>query len=85
MDSVDKIVVRVCVGTTCYVLGGSELTGLAEGLPPAWRGRVDVQGAVCLDLCRGEKGKPPFVMIGDQVVDRATVEKVASVLRGQLA
>jgi iron-hydrogenase subunit alpha len=82
----EKVVVKVCVGTTCYVLGGSELTDFARQIPPAWKDRVAVEGTVCLDLCRNSgRLKPPFVQVGDQVVDQASVEKVLGVLRGVLA
>ena len=82
----DKIEVKVCVGTTCYVMGGSELTDLAKLVPPAWKDKVDVQGSVCLDFCRNQNRlKPPFVLVGGQVVDQASVEKVFTVLRGMLS
>jgi len=81
----EKLLVKVCVGTTCYVLGGSELTDLARAIPAGWKDRVAVEGTVCLDLCRtAQKLKPPFVLVGDQVVDQASVEKVLAVLRGRL-
>lgn len=82
----EKIPVKFCVGTTCYVLGGSELTDLGKVLPPAWRDRVSISGDVCLDFCRNpSKLKPPFVLVGDQLVDQASVDKVLGVLRGMLS
>lgn len=82
----DKIPVKFCVGTTCYVMGGSELTDLAAALPASWKDRVAVEGTVCLDFCRNTtRLKPPFVLVGDQVVDQASVDKVIGVLRGMLA
>lgn len=82
----EKIPVKVCVGTTCYVLGGSELTDLAHSIPPAWKDRVAVEGTVCLDFCRNAtRLKPPFVLVGERVVDEASVDKVLAVLRGMLA
>jgi len=82
----EKIPVKFCVGTTCYVMGGSELTDLDRLLPAAWRDRVVVSGDVCLNLCRNAtKLKPPFVLVGDQVIDQASVDKVLGALRGLLS
>jgi NADH:ubiquinone oxidoreductase subunit E len=82
----EKIPVKVCVGTTCYVMGGSELTDLAQSIPGAWKDRVAVEGTVCLDFCRNTaKLKPPFVLVGDQIIDQASTDKVLAVLRGMLA
>jgi len=82
----EKIPVKYCVGTTCYVMGGSELTDLDRSLPTAWRDRVSLSADVCLDFCRkSSQLKPPFVLVGDQIVDQASVEKVLAVLKGLLA
>jgi NADH:ubiquinone oxidoreductase subunit E len=81
----EKLLVKVCVGTTCYVMGGSELADLAQSVPMAWRDKVAIEGTVCLDLCRNTaKLKPPYVLVGDQIVDQASTEKVLKVLRGLL-
>lgn len=81
----EKIPVKVCVGTTCYVMGGSELTDLARSIPAAWRDKVAVEGTVCLDFCRNtSRLKPPFVLVGDQIIDQASTDKVLAVLRGLL-
>ncbi len=86
VKAMDRISVRVCSGTTCYVLGGSELMDLARTLPPGWRDRVQVEGAPCLDLCRSPgQARPPFVKVGDRVVAEASVEKVVAALRELLA
>lgn len=82
----DKIPVKLCAGTTCYVMGGSELMDLEKALPPAWKDRVEVSGSVCLNFCRNtQKLKPPFVLVGNQLVDAASVDKVIQVLRGMLS
>ena len=66
-----KINVRVCLGTTCYVMGASELLGLLEGLPAELRGRIEVAGSNCLNLCQqGAFGRAPFVYwLGHQILN----------------
>lgn len=72
-----KILVKLCSGTLCYVMGGAELQLLTDSLPPELEGKVEIRGAACLDLCnRSDVGKAPFVMVGDVVVSNATVSKV---------
>ena len=68
----EKIPVQVCIGTTCYLLGSSKLVDLENRLPAAWKGRVDVSGCTCLDLCDANGVcNAPFVKVGDTVVAHA--------------
>lgn len=73
----DKIVVKLCSGTLCYVMGGAELQLLPDSLPKELEDKVEIRGVTCLDFCNREgRGKAPFVMVGDEVVNGATVQKV---------
>lgn len=81
----DKIPVRVCIGTTCYLLGASKLVDLENRLPAAWKGRVDVSGCTCLDLCDAEGVcNAPFVKVGETVVSRATPASVTAAIAAAL-
>ena len=81
----DKIPVRVCIGTTCYLLGASKLVDLENRLPAAWKGRVDVSGSTCLDLCDAEGVcNAPFVKVGETVVARATQSTVEAAIAAAL-
>lgn len=72
-----KIVVKLCSGTLCYVMGGAELQLLEDSLTSALADKVEIRGVTCLDFCNREgRGKAPFVMVGDNVVESATVQKV---------
>ncbi len=72
-----KIEVKICMGTTCYVMGASNLQNLTEELSPALRALVDVRGSTCLDLCKGGGlGKAPFVEINGEVLSGATLASV---------
>ena len=77
-----KFKVTVCLGTTCYVMGSSELINLLEQLPAELKARVELKGSNCLNLCQqGAYGRAPFVMIDDEVVAEATPETVIARLR----
>ncbi|MDR1399762.1 MAG: NAD(P)H-dependent oxidoreductase subunit E [Treponema sp.] len=73
----EKIDVSICTGTSCYVMGGSELLLLEEYLTPEQRALVELKGVTCLDLCRdAQYGKAPFVKINGQPMDRASTQSV---------
>lgn len=81
----DKAIVKICTGTLCYVMGGSELQLLGDYIPEELKEKVEIKGATCLDFCNQMgSGKAPFVTVNDQVVCNATIAKVLSVIQDQL-
>ena len=46
-----KISVKVCLGTTCFVMGSSNLQELIETVPAKYGDKVEVSGVPCLGLC----------------------------------
>lgn len=78
----NKITVKICTGTLCYVMGGAELQLLNEYLPEELVDRVEIKGATCLDFCNQEGGgKAPFVTVNDQVISQATIAKVVEAIK----
>lgn len=73
-----KIEVKVCLGTTCFVMGSSYLQELMEIVPKKYDDRVEVSSSPCLGLCsiNWEYSKAPYVKVDNEVVSEATVEKV---------
>ncbi len=73
-----KIEVKICMGTTCFVMGASHLQELVEILPAKYPDTVDVMGVPCLDLCSNESKytNAPYVKINDEIISDATTEKV---------
>jgi NADH:ubiquinone oxidoreductase subunit E len=74
----DKISVEVCIGTTCFVMGGNNLHELNEIIPKKYGKKVEVKGCNCLRLCsiNWEYSKAPYVKVDDVVINEATVDKV---------
>jgi hypothetical protein len=71
----------VCTGTTCYVLGGSDLFPLPESLPEYLQDLVEVVGSPCLGYCRDPRnGRPPFVMVGETLLAEATLPRLVEAL-----
>lgn len=80
-----KISVKICTGTLCYVMGGSELQLLEDHLSAQMLERVEIQGSPCLDCCnREDSAKAPFVKVGDRIVSEASITKVIEVIAEEL-
>ncbi|MBE7706614.1 MAG: hypothetical protein E7Z91_05175 [Cyanobacteria bacterium SIG30] len=82
-----KVEVKVCLGTTCFVLGTSNLQKLSELIPQKYGDEVTVSGSPCLGVCstKWESSKAPYVKVNNELVQEATVEKVIEEIEKQLA
>jgi len=82
----EKLKVKVCLGTTCFVMGSSNLQELIDTVPAKYGEAVDVTGVPCLGLCSidWEYSRAPYVKVDDEVIYEATVEKVLSVIDNKL-
>jgi NADH:ubiquinone oxidoreductase subunit E len=81
-----KIKVTICTGTSCYVMGSSELLLLKDYLRPGQREAVELEGASCLDLCKNQRcGKSPFVKINGEVFPEASIQMVLERINALLA
>ena len=81
-----KVSVKVCLGTTCFVMGSANLQELIEIVPAKYGNKVDVSGVPCLGLCSvdWEFSKAPYVKVNNEVIKEATVEKVLNEIDKQL-
>ena len=78
----DKLEIKICTGTTCYVMGSGNLMQLGEILDEETLQKVHIKGSPCLGMCKeGCYGKAPFVMVGDTVISEATTEAVLEVVK----
>ena len=73
-----KVSVEICMGTTCFVMGGNNLQELQEVIPERYGKDVAISGIPCMDLCstEGEYSKAPYVKVNGNIVREATVDKV---------
>lgn len=77
------ITVRVCVGTYCYMQGGHQLAQWKNYIPNTLMNKVTFVGSSCLG-CHDENAKPPYVKVGEVVIENATPEKVIEEIERQL-
>lgn len=81
-----KISVKVCLGTTCFVMGSANLQELIDIVPAKYGSKADVSGVPCLGLCSidWEFSKAPYVKVDDDIIKEATVEKVLTAIDEKL-
>ena len=71
--------IRICMGTSCYVAGSSNLIEKLElVVKEKYSDKVEVVSSGCLGLCvkNWESPKPPYVKIDDKIIEEATVDKI---------
>ena len=61
-----KIEVEICVGTTCYIMGASQLQQLEEFLPDEWRDHVEIIGGPL-------RGLPAVILRASNDRDRVAI------------
>ncbi len=70
----EKIQVKICTGTNCYVMGGADLLTLEDNLSEELLSQVEIEGSNCLGYCKdGSSGKAPFVMVNDKLITGANI------------
>ncbi len=75
----DKITVEICMGTTCFVMGGSGLEEFVELLNDDEKKNVEVKPSTCIGLCKDrEYGKAPYALVNGEVVAEATISSIAT-------
>lgn len=81
-----KIDVKVCLGTTCFVMGAAQLQELIETVPQKYGNMVEVSGHPCLGLCSidWEYSRAPYVKVDEDVIFEATVEKVLNAIERKI-
>lgn len=83
----ERVTVKVCTGTTCFVMGGANLQELHDIIPKKYDDKVELVASNCLGLCsiNWEYSRAPYVKVNEEVVSEATVEKVIAEIERQLA
>lgn len=77
-----KIQVKICNGTTCFIMGAEEFQELSTQIEKKFKDKVEVIVSSCLGLCslNNENVKSPYVKIDDEIISEATAEKVIAAL-----
>ncbi|UDQ96552.1 NAD(P)H-dependent oxidoreductase subunit E [Lentisphaerota bacterium WC36G] len=80
-----KIDVKICVGTTCYVMGAFQLQHLEDFLDKKSLENVNISGAPCLGCCQDKNYEnAPFVEIDGDIIANATIVKIIKEIEERL-
>lgn len=71
-----RLIVEICAGTSCYLLGSQDLIDAIETLPVEKREKIELRGVSCLKAC----GKGPNVRINHIVLSNMTPERLLQIL-----
>lgn len=71
-----KITVKICSGTTCFIMGGNQLNDMAELIKTKYGDKVEITGSNCLGECSNSHSKAPFVEIDGDIISEVNAEKL---------
>ena len=70
----NKVKVKICLGTACFVQGGADLLLYNDLVDPAVLAECDIEGCPCLEQCKVGNASAPFVSINDKIYSSVTPE-----------
>lgn len=80
----EKVTVKICSGTSCFVMGAAAIQALEFTPPNDIADKIEIIEVRCMNLCHNINDKHnhgPFVLVDDQLVEEATFEKVVNKIR----
>lgn len=81
----EKIKIEICMGTTCFVMGGENLQNIAEILKKKYADKIEVEAVRCLELCSKDAFyKAPYVRVGGEVIGDADLVKIQEAIEKKL-
>lgn len=82
MGKKERVTVRICVGTACFVQGGADLLLYHEFLDPVVLANCEIEGVSCLGKCKqaDANARAPFVQIGSVIYGDMTQERFCTLL-----
>jgi len=75
-----SLLVEVCIGTSCHLLGAQDLLQAIEEFVPENQAKLDIRGVTCLKTC----GRGPNVRIDGQVFTNVTPDYLIAVIQSYL-
>jgi len=76
----EKLLVEICAGTACLLLGSQDLVVAVEALPPGQRQQIDLREVTCLQCCR----KGPSVRVAGRVLSNMKPDGLLEVMEDYL-
>ena len=82
----EKVKVKICQGTTCYVMGGDVIKSMLDALTEKYADKIEITSARCLGNCneRDSFSKAPYVCVEDEIISSADLDKVMKAIEKRL-
>lgn len=80
----EKIKVKICAGTSCFVMGAAQIQSLEFNAPADIADKIEIIEQRCMNLCKNittKYNRGPFVYVNDELIEEATYEKVVDKIR----
>lgn len=83
----EKIQIKLCAGTACFVMGAPQIQALEFAAPADIADKIEIKEVRCMNHCSEGNGynKGPFVEVNGEVIEEATFEKVVAKIRELIA
>ena len=83
----EKIKVKICAGTACFVMGAPQVQALEFSAPADIADKIEIVEVRCMNHCHKGQGynKGPYVEVNDELIEEATMEKVVAKIREFIA
>jgi len=75
--------VKICVGTTCHLMGSSTLVEAFESFEEDIQNKVSLEYSTCFGACQGNF-IPPVVKINNDFFENVTSEKLRNIIIEEL-
>ena len=76
-----EIRITVCCGTTCHLMGSSEILIYKDEIENKYNHQVVIYGSPCLGNCKEfAAANAPYVLIGDELICQANKDKIITYL-----
>lgn len=79
----EKLKLKLCAGTMCYVMGGAQLMGIVDSLSEEEKGQIDITFSPCLQRCDNQS-TPPFVELNGRILEGISKEKLIQIIKEEL-
>ena len=76
----EKVQLKICVGTACFVQGGSDLLLYNDFVDPAIIAECEIEGSSCLNACKADGAGAPYVEINGVLHSKVTQDKFCKLL-----
>ena len=83
----EKIEVKICAGTACFVMGAPQVQALEFNAPTDIADKIEIVEVRCMNHCHNGQSynKGPFVEVNGELIEEATMEKVVAKVREIIA